>query len=567
MFTKRCILFLLLFSVTAVFAAAAENDDSNGSAPVWSPGIERTSTPQPQLIGEDYKVLAKSINDWKKGFFTGNPTIAKTSTGRLLALYSGDTRGFASLIKSDDNGCSWQRLNSLDVIPWPNLFVAKSGIYVIYPTAIWKSPNKDRSCMEIIRSTDDGKTWSEPTEIECTRGLAVHTGNAGVLVSRGRVACSFEVAPTMCVPVPQTKLAEPAAFREDDFDEKATWLKVEDASAVARYTLVCLESGKKKLHCRVMDVDEKNSRFLLRPENWGRHERYKVSPVNSSGPWIFRPGTTLEAAAGTLGNKRDFWVMAVDAPDDEDVNLCDSELWRISNPVANPVFAYSKAMHDVFGMIFDYRDENGRPDDAGRWSGWLEGTCIRLGHEGGDGRILNLLRMSQNVNDSISGRVIFDDSGDELIAEFERIGFDEGLGVTHCYAEYDVKSGLYWMASNVNRNSTRDISDIKMKGGLATQERSNLALFYSRNAADWFMAGMVAYSRGWAHSYHYPHFVISGDDLLVIARSHVESPLTEKTMNVDGDTADNHDGNAITLHRVPDFRQLANSDFIDYAEY
>jgi hypothetical protein len=565
MFTKRDFLFLLLFCLAAVFAADVDN--STGKAPVWSPGVDRTSTPQPQLVGEDYKVLAKSTNDWEKGFFTGNPIIAKTSTGRLLALYSGDQIGAATLIKSDDKGKTWQRLNSLEVIPWFNLFVSKSGIYVIYPTAIWKSPNKDRRCMEIIRSTDDGKTWSEPTEIECTRGLAVHTGNAGVLVSNGRVTCSFEVAPTMCVPVPQTMLAEPAAFREEDLDEKTIWVKVQDASAVPAYTLVSLESGDKKLHCRVMDVDKKNSRFLLRPENWGSHEKYNVSPVNSPGPWIFRPGTILEAAAGTLGNKRDFWVIAVDAPDDAEVNLCEPDLWRISNPVANPVFAYSKALYDVFGMVFDYRDENGRPDDVGRWSGWLEGVCIRLGHEGSNGRILNLLRMSQNINDSISGRVILDDSGDELIAEFERIGFDEGLGVTHCYAEYDEKSGLYWMTSNVNRNSTRDISDIKIKGDLATQERSNLALFYSRNATDWFMAGMVTYSRDWAHSYHYPHFVISGDDLLVIARSHVESPLTEKTMNVGENTADNHDGNAITLHRVPDFRRLANRDFIDYVKY
>lgn len=545
--------------------------DRNNALQVWKPGISRTTTPQPQLVSDDYIIVTKAINDWQRSPWCGNPSIVEMDSGRLLILLGGAEERTNSLFKSDDQGKTWQNLVSLKVQPWPNLFKCKSGLYIIYPTSFWNAPNRTDKCMEIIRSTDDGNTWSTPGEINVTRGLAMATGNSGVLVSKGRVTCSFEIAPTMCDPVPQTQVAEPILINESDLDKTMTWVKVQDASAIPVFAFTVLTQGDSRLHCRIMEVDSHANKYLLKPENWRKDKnwtdrKYNVSPENSKGPWRFAAGARLEVAAGTLGNKRDFWAMAVDAPDDPDFNLCDSKYWRISNPVVNPVFAYSKALYDVFGLVFDYRDDKGIPDERSRWAGWLEGACVRLEHKGSSGKILNLLRMEQQVNDSLSGRVLIDDSGDELKAEFERIGFDEGLGVTHCYVEYDRPSSLYWMVSNVNRNSTRDVRTTGMKAPWATQERSNLALFYSRNAADWFMVGMVAYSRDWAHSYHYPHFTISGDDLLVVARSHVESPLTEKTMNQEADTADNHDGNAITFHRVRDFRKLVNRDFIDYIE-
>ena len=77
------------------------------------------------------------------------------------------------------------------------------------------------------------------------------------------------------------------------------------------------------------------------------------------------------------------------------------------------------------------------------------------------------------------------------------------------------------------------------------------------------MAGLVAYSRDWVHSFHYPYFVIDGDDLLFAVRAHIDSPLTEETIHRgEGKTADNHNSNAATFHRVPGFRQLVNEGFV-----
>ena len=58
----------------------------------------------------------------------------------------------------------------------------------------------------IARSNDEGRTWSAPAAL--TTGMAAHRGNTGVLVSRGRVTVSFEVAPQLCRPVPATTIRE-----------------------------------------------------------------------------------------------------------------------------------------------------------------------------------------------------------------------------------------------------------------------------------------------------------------------------------------------------------------------
>lgn len=92
-----------------------------------------------------------------------------------------------------------------------------------------------------------------------------------------------------------------------------------------------------------------------------------------------------------------------------------------------------------------------------------------------------------------------------------------------------------------------------------------------RLSADSPEVGLVAYSRDWVHSFHYPQFVVDGEDLLIVARSHVKSPLTEETVDRGPDgatlgaaTAGHHNSNAVTFHRVREFRTLVNRDFIDY---
>jgi hypothetical protein len=81
--------------------------------------------------------------------------------------------------------------------------------------------------------------------------------------------------------------------------------------------------------------------------------------------------------------------------------------------------------------------------------------------------------------------------------------------------------------------------------GLPDNERHRLALHFSRNCIDWCCAGMVTMGKTPREARHYASLAIDGDDLIVLSRSG------------DHRAKSAHDGNLITFHRVPRFRELA----------
>ena len=500
---------------------------------------------QPQVAADPYVRVVKSPNDWRTAPWVGSPTIVKTASGRLLVSYDlfgkdESVMNTAYFAASDDQGKTWRPLGSLRNMFWPSLFRCASGLYVIGADARYHTGNNHAV---IARSEDDGLTWSP--SVPLTDGLAVHTGNVGVLVSRGRVTRAFEVCPTLSKQLQETRTLQPVEFSEQDLEVRAVPVRVAEPGRFVEHTLVSLRSGGRRLYCRVLAVGQ--SELMLRPERWTAREGSRKIPVNSPVPWAFPAGSSVHIA--TSGGDRDFVVLVMDAS--EKADLCRPESWRKSRLVGNPAYTHSSALKEIFG--FDFRET---------YAGWLEGVLVRMEHPGGSGKIVDLLRVSNDVTSNISARIAVDDAGPTLEARFERYAFDPGLGCTHCSVRYDAPSRLYWMASNVNRDSTRDLTGTAMAHLRGGQERSNLALFYSRNCADWFMAGLIAYSPDWVHSFHYPHFIIDGDDLVAIVRSHVESPLNERT--VSSNTAGHHNSNAVTFHRVRRFRSLANLEFINY---
>lgn len=514
--------------------------------------------PQPQVVADPYVRVLTSPNDWRRGPFVGSPTVARLPSGRLLFCHDlfgpGCNNDTTYLHASDDDGATWQPVAEVQGLFWPSLFCCASGTY-----AIGAAPGQGRAKgdLTIIRGTENGTVWSRPVAL--TQGKAVHRGNTGALVSGGRVTVSFEVAPQYSRPRPQTTTTHPVEIRLDDLDRTPHVLAVAEPGVFVPHCLVALSDGVALLHARVLGVDTEAGTLCLQPEAWHAVAAWPDSPANTPGPWAFAAGSAVTIASGTLGNCRDFWVMAADAP--EGADLCDPAAWRISKAVANPATTHARVLADLFGLNFVPRTPDGTPraDHMAAWSGWLEGVLVRLEHPGGDGKIRNLMRIAAGATANISARLCLEATDEDLTLRFDRFAPDPGLGCTHGCVQYDAASKLYWLASNVNRDSTRAMA------GEPTQERSNLALFYSRNCADWFMAGLVATSPDWVHSFHYPHFIIDGPDLLFAVRAHVESPLTEATVHANGTcTADHHNSNAATFHRVRDFRRLANLDFIRY---
>jgi hypothetical protein len=110
---------------------------------------------------------------------------------------------------------------------------------------------------------------------------------------------------------------------------------------------------------------------------------------------------------------------------------------------------------------------------------------------------------------------------------------------------FDAASQLYWLASTQSTDSmTRPDLLPDDRFGLPDNERHRLALYFSRNLFDWCFAGMIAIGRTPKCARHYASMAICGEDLLVIARSGDENAVSA------------HNGNLITLHRIPHFRSL-----------
>ncbi len=483
-------------------------------------------------------------------------------SGDLLACHDlfsiGSDHKTSYLLASQDDGKSWVSRSSVSPMFWPSLFQCASGLYVIGVEG--HTSGRARGDLVISRSEDEGRTWTTPAKL--TNGLAVHTGNCGVLVSQGRVSASLEVAPALCAEPPCCEVRETVVVHDEDLDARPSQVKVKGGEALVPHALVELADGNTRLYARVLNAEPDH--LILLPERWKGLSSHPSSPQNSPGPWSFAKGSRVSVASGTLGNHRDFWGMVMDADEHDDLLLATS--WRRSNFVANPAYTYASALSDLFGINFIPRESDGTPNDStiSAWAGWLEGVLVRLEHPGGSGELMNLMRLSCGGTGNLSARLLCRDSGPELILRFDRFGTDPGLSCTHCSISYDPTSELYWMVSNINRNTERDIAHLRLTGGSATQERSTIGLFYSLNSVNWFLAGLIAHSPDWVHGFHYPHGVIDGDDLLVVARAHVDSPLTEANVHQDGPTADNHNSNAMTFHRVRRFRDLANADFIHY---
>jgi hypothetical protein len=517
---------------------------------------------QPQIVADHPVVVARSPNDWRAPPWIGSPSIARLPSGVLLACHdlfsTGSDHRTSYFLASLDDGRSWEIRSSLSPMFWPSLFQCESGLHVMGVEG--SLSGRARGDLVISRSDDEGRTWSPSRNL--TQGLAVHTGNCGVLVSHGRVSVSLEMAPSLCAEPPFCELREAVHVQDEDLDARSIQAKVKGGDALIPHTLAELVHGNCRLYARVLEAKPDCLTFL--PERWKGLHSHPQSPQNSPGPWSFSKGSRVSVASGTLGSHRDFWVMVMDADEHDDL-LCSSS-WRHSNCVANPGYTHARTLLELFGINFVPREANGTPSDPilSAWAGWLEGVLVRLEHPGGSGEVLNLMRLACGGTGNLSARLLCRDGEPKPVLRFDRFGIDPGLSCTHCSVCYDSVSELYWMVSNLNRDVHRDISHLRLTGGNATQERSTLGLSYSLNAANWFLAGLIAYSRDWVHSYHYPHFIIDGEDLVVVARAHIDSPLTEGDIHKNGPTADNHNSNALTFHRVRHFRSLANVDFIRY---
>lgn len=110
---------------------------------------------------------------------------------------------------------------------------------------------------------------------------------------------------------------------------------------------------------------------------------------------------------------------------------------------------------------------------------------------------------------------------------------------------YDEVSRLYWLLGTQATDSMiRPEAMPATRYGLPDNERQRLVLHFSKNCVDWCFAGLVDAAEPPVGSRHYASMAIDGEDLLILARSG------------DAMAKSAHNGNLITYHKIPNFREL-----------
>jgi hypothetical protein len=130
------------------------------------------------------------------GIYVGSPSILILPDGSYLAShdefgpksqYHGDA--VTRIFRSTDRGATWQLLSKVDGCLWASLFRHKDALY------LWGT-RREYGDMRLRRSTDAGRTWTEPRDAKS--GLLIqgtfHCAPVPVVVHDGRLWRAWEEA-------------------------------------------------------------------------------------------------------------------------------------------------------------------------------------------------------------------------------------------------------------------------------------------------------------------------------------------------------------------------------------
>ena len=216
-------------------------------------------------------------------------------------------------------------------------------------------------------------------------------------------------------------------------------------------------------------------------------------------------------------------------------DLLDPASWQMSPKVEpprhTPAFSRSAAT-DLVGR-----------DAHGNW--FLEGNIVDIR---GQLSVLLRTRIDKQLTANVTSICELDHNGKQLQYRFVQYYPMPG-GQNKFKLLYDPTSQLYWTCTTVPPDTYQDPEPLKQRG-LKTgpgNMRRILMLNYSLDCLNWFQAGCVAMSKNPLEAFNYSSQVVDGKDLLVLARSSLGGQLPYN----------NHDTNAITLHRIKNFRSLA----------
>ncbi|MDA1276798.1 MAG: sialidase family protein [Verrucomicrobia bacterium] len=269
--------------------------------------------------------------------------------------------------------------------------------------------------------------------------------------------------------------------------------------------------------------------YITRSEDEGKSWSKPVllregSVYAASTGWVIRDNILYWAADDKKSGVQERAVFAFAC--DLDRDPLDPDSWRFSNIEHHP----------------------GLPQSFGRGSHnggkWLEPNVVEF-----QGKLLVLVRVrvSQNQIDGVVPNVaaICDLSENEGQLDLEFSHYYPFPGAqNHFHILSDKASGLFWMTSN----QVTGVAKHSYRGW--GKERRFLMLHYSRDAQNWFPAGVLAAWPKETQAFNYCSPLIEGEDLLFVSRT-AQNALNQ------------HDNDKITFHRLPDFRRSAVNLFAE----
>jgi hypothetical protein len=314
------------------------------------------------------------------------------------------------------------------------------------------------------------------------------------------------------------------------------------------------------------------AKSLDRGDTWSK-PKYLTSGIQwhqSASNVLYRDNRiylVMERVCRTCG---DVWPVTWFAPillrASVNADLLDPSAWSYSTPLSFsdiiPGFQQNAPEIDYFGVPFHQQEYpishhifGGRKMHP---MGWLEANVVQItdprhywhdpdcrtlhllmrGHTGGVGYAA-LAKVVEGVNGSMTTVLEKAPSGKRILF------LPVPGGHLRFHIVPDPLSGMFWLVSN---QATDSMARIELLGpdtpGLGNNERHRLVLHFSCNLVDWCFAGIIATTPSLRYTRCYPSAVIDGEDLVVTARS------------ADQHSASSRDTNLITLHRVPNFRNL-----------
>ncbi|TDU81670.1 BNR repeat-like domain-containing protein [Prosthecobacter fusiformis] len=179
--------FTAILVLLSVPAHAQKEDPPSSSLPSKA---TNDSGPVPGIV------ISKSPDF--ENIYVSSPSIAILPDGTYIASHNWagktDLARTTAILSSKDKGNTWTTLADFPFL-WANVFVHKGDLYILGILKPVADSKEDFSCYAIRKSTDGGRTWTQPTDSK--NGLLradahYHTAPCSVVIHNGRLWRALE---------------------------------------------------------------------------------------------------------------------------------------------------------------------------------------------------------------------------------------------------------------------------------------------------------------------------------------------------------------------------------------